>query len=354
MKAYVITTLVGVFGIAEDKSLITARKFKEDAKAIAKKLLASEQVAEEVAVRKELEVKGYEEIVFNIQRNNVRHVANDPVIRHFRKNFRKIVVEELKWFKDNGSLNEFLVEVGVEFSKLKIKASVGKDALISQVIGAIEELDKTINIHIERLREWYGLYFPEMEREIKDHEEFVAYVSSYAYREKMPEKFRKIADDSVGIDLDARDVETMKSFAATLKSLYGLRRKLEKYLDELLKEVAPNLRGLAGTIVAAKLIDAAGGLEKLAKMPSSTIQLLGAEKALFRFLRGKGRSPKHGYIYLTPYIQNAPVKKRGRVARLLASKLSIAARVDYYSKGKELIWQKLKEELEEKIKEAVR
>jgi len=89
-------------------------------------------------------------------------------------------------------------------------------------------------------------------------------------------------------------------------------------------------------------------------MPSSTIQLIGAEKALFRFLRGKGKSPKHGYIYLTPYIQNAPRKKRGKIARLLAAKLTIAARVDYYSKGKEFVADKLKKELDEKVKEVLR
>jgi nucleolar protein 56 len=127
-----------------------------------------------------------------------------------------------------------------------------------------------------------------------------------------------------------------------------LREDIEKYVDHVLKEVAPNLRELAGSLLAARLISLTGGLEKLAKKPSSTIQLLGAEKALFRFLHGRGRSPKYGLLFTHQLIQNAPPKKRGKVARVLASKLSIAAKMDFY--GKKEKSDELKKDLDERIK----
>ena len=123
---------------------------------------------------------------------------------------------------------------------------------------------------------------------------------------------------------------------------------MEKYLDDLLKEVAPNLRELAGSTIAARLISLSGGLDKLVKKPSSTIQLLGAEKALFRFLHGRGRSPKYGLLFMHNMVQNAPNEKKGKIARVLASKLSIAAKIDYYGKGNLSV--ELKKTLDDKIK----
>jgi len=115
-----------------------------------------------------------------------------------------------------------------------------------------------------------------------------------------------------------------------------------------MKSYAPNLTMLAGYKLAAKLIKGIGSLEKLAKSPSTRIQLVCAEKALFRFLRGKGKSPKHGYIFIHPYIQQVPKKLRGKVARVLANHLARAARIDYFRKKLD---EKLKESLENRIKE---
>jgi len=153
------------------------------------------------------------------------------------------------------------------------------------------------------------------------------------------------------MELSEKDAEEVARFADAIVTLFSLRDELDKYLKELVKEEMPNLYELLGHILAAKLLSAAGSMEKLAKMPASTIQLLGAEKALFRYLRSKGKTkpPKHGVIFLHPYIHRAPKKKRGKIARLLASKLAVAARMDYYTKEKK--GKELKKELEEKVKE---
>ena len=217
-----------------------------------------------------------------------------------------------------------------------------------QTVRAIEEIDKMINVFVERLREWYGLHFPELERGIENHKKFAEIVSKYGRRENMRE-WEKLAKDSIGVEISKEDEEILKKYASHILGLFSLRESLEKYLEKLLKDVAPNLQAVAGTTLAARLINKAGGLEKLAKMASSTIQLIGAEKALFRYLRGKGKSPKHGIIFTHPYVMKAPRKLRGKIARALASKLSMAAKMDFYTK--EFRGDVLKKELEKKVRE---
>ena len=139
----------------------------------------------------------------------------------------------------------------------------------------------------------------------------------------------------------------LKEYATKIKEFYKLRKQMEKYVDQVLKEIAPNLRELAGPLIGARLIAMVGGLEKLAKKPSSTIQLLGAEKALFRFLRGRGKSPKFGLLFTHPLVQSTPLDKKGKVARVLASKLSIAVKLDFY--GDKDKSKNMKEDLEKRI-----
>jgi len=216
-------------------------------------------------------------------------------------------------------------------------------------IGAIEDIDKSINVLIERLREFYGTHFPEMDRIIGDHKKYAKIVEEFGPRERIEEaELKELARNSMGIDLKDDDIKAVQSLAEEISRLYQLRGDLVKYLEKVLREVAPNFTELAGPILAAKLIAKAGGLEKLSKMPSSTIQLIGAEKSLFRFLHGKGKSPRFGLLYYHPLVIGAPEKLKGRVARVLSSKLSIAAKMDFYSK--EYRADKLKQELDGKVK----
>lgn len=351
MIAYIITTFIGVFGIDENNKIISFKPFPKDPEKIAEKLKLSEVelIEEEKQLQQELLKKGYKEFVFCVRKPGVKHAQPESKAKQYiLENLRRIAIEE-NFVKDQVEFNQLLTKVNIELTKIKIKKAVERDSLVIQANGAIEELDKSINIFVERLREWYSLHFPEMDRIIENHEKFAKLIEKFGSRGKIDEpKLKQFREKSMGIDFTEEDIKTVQLFSSKILELYKLREDISKYLEKLLTEIAPNFTKLVGPMLAAKLISKAGGLEKLAKMPSSTLQLLGSEKALFRFLHGKGKAPRFGLLYHSPYIQSAPEKLKGRVARVLASKLSIAAKMDYYSK--EYKGDKLKKELEERIK----
>ena len=216
---------------------------------------------------------------------------------------------------------------------------------------------------VARLREWYSVHFPELNDLIREHEDYVKIVSELGHRDNITveslrelgfkeEKARKIAEaarQSIGADLSDFDIEAIRTLASITKQLYQLRRNLTGYIEQVMKEVAPNVTALVGPLLGARLISLAGGLEKLARLPASTIQVLGAEKALFRALRTGGKPPKHGVIFQYPHIHRSPRWQRGKIARALAAKLAIAAKVDAFT-GR-FIGDKLKEDLERRIAE---
>ncbi len=149
----------------------------------------------------------------------------------------------------------------------------------------------------------------------------------------------------MGAPLTHEDLEQIQNLASHLLSLYGYRPELESYIAATAREVAPNLSEVAGPVLAAKLIEKAGSVRKLAMMPSGTIQLLGAEKALFRAKRSRSKPPKHGLIFQHPYVHPKPRKLRGKASRSLAAKLAIAARADAFTGNP--IGAELRKELEE-------
>ena len=139
------------------------------------------------------------------------------------------------------------------------------------------------------------------------------------------------AGSSLGAPFDELDIRVLQDCAREVFTLYKLRERVAEHIDGLMAQVAPNLRAVVGGSIGARLISLAGGLEELARQPASTLQVLGAEKALFRSLRGRAKPPKHGVIYQYPEVRGAPRRQRGKIARALAGKLSIAARVDALS-----------------------
>ncbi len=145
------------------------------------------------------------------------------------------------------------------------------------------------------------------------------------------EKIAKAAKKSMGAELGDEDIDQIQAICENVLELYEMRQSLEKYTDSVMEQVAPNINAIAGPLLGARLIALAGGLRDLAKMPSSTVQVLGAEKALFRALRTGTRPPKHGIIFQHSLLQEAKPWQRGKVARGLAGKISIAARVDAFS-----------------------
>lgn len=341
MKALIVTTAIGCFGVTEDNKIVSYVKFPKDPEKIVELLerSKSEMIDQEKEVESALKKKGLSEI----EKSDSDFITS---------NLRKLAIER-GFVKNNSEFNQLISKVNIAITKKEIKKAIGRDQLVMQANNAIEELDKSINILVERLREWYGLHFPEMERTIDDHKKFAKMIEKFGSRKEIehPELFY-FREKSMGADFKKDDIKTVQRLASQIIELYKVRDSISDYMDELLKEVAPNLRDIAGPTLAAKLISLAGGLEKLARMPSSTIQLLGAEKALFRHLHGRGKSPKHGIIITHSFMKNAPQKRRGKIARLLAAKFSITAKMDFYSKkykGKEM-----KKELEEKIREILK
>ena len=153
----------------------------------------------------------------------------------------------------------------------------------------------------------------------------------------------------MGADLNDQDLEQIRMLCRQYLNLSETRRKIEKYLSEMMKEEAPNISTLTGPILGARLIALAGGLENLAKMPSSTIQVLGAEKALFRSLTTGARPPKHGVLFQHALVHGSKRTLRGKISRLLAGKIAIAARTDVFSG--DYIGDELKKALLEKVEE---
>lgn len=338
MKASIVTTVIGCFGVDEKNNIVHYIAFSNDSSKVAEKLSASKlgKIQEEIDLEKILKKKGFSDI----RKSDNAFIQN---------NLRKLALEK-KFAKTQVELNRFISRVNIETAKIDIKKSIGRDNIIVQVNGAIEELEKSSNILVERLREWYGLHFPEMDRIINSHEKYSEIVSKFGSRAKIDHPdLSHFRENSMGADLKPDDIKTLQGFSNNISSMYKLHRELSAYLETLLSETAPNVKAIAGPVLAAKLISLAGGLDRLAKMPSSTIQLLGAEKALFRHLHGRGKSPKHGVIIMHQYVQRAPLAKKGKIARLISSKLAIAAKMDFYSnddRGKEM-----KKALDEKVKE---
>lgn len=352
MKAFIVTTLIGCFGVNEKNEVVVFAQFPKDATKMAEKLKLSEIeiIEEERLVMDQLRKKGYKKFIFGVRKTGVKNIELGSKAEQFvKENIRKFALDRGA-AKDQIEFNQLLAKVNIELTKVKIKKAVGKDNLMIQANGAMEELDKAINILVERLREWYTLHFPEMDRIISDHERFAEIVKEFGLREKITEKkLTPFKEKSMGADLAEEDIKAMQELASEIINLYQLRKNIESYTDKTLKEIAPNMKEIAGTALTAKLIAKAGGLDKLARMPSSTIQLIGAEKALFRHLHGHGRSPRFGLIFMHPLIQNTPEKLKGRVARALASKLSIAAKMDFYSKKYKA--DDLQKGLKERVKE---
>lgn len=222
------------------------------------------------------------------------------------------------------SYNEYdtmLHALNIALAKRQIAQAVTPERQIMAAVEAIDDLDETCNILAERLKEWHVFNFNEIP--LKGEE-----LANYVIEMEIAEK---------------KDLKLMQSLASSLLKLYGTRNSIEEHLNENMPKIAPNLTNIAGHALGARLLSIAGSLERLASMPSSTIQVIGANNALFKHLKGKAPSPKHGVIFRHPLVNTAPKRLRGKIARALASKISLAARYDCYS-------GELKEDLLEKLK----
>lgn len=334
MKAYLGYSVVGILAFDENGKLLDKELFRKDAKQISAKLGAAKNgfIEEEINILRRLKKNGFGEFYSAYPKSGEFVLEKD--YENTGENNAKTVFREVAikngWADSQQELNKILSSVGMESSKSELR-NVDKDRIGMRVIGMIGELNKNINTLSEHLREWYGLYFPEINGLIKDDEKFADFVALKTLRENFERDGRKLDIETAGMEFDENDIESVRQAGKMLREMYNERKNLENYLESLGKQIMPNTSAVAGALLAFRLVSQAGGLDKLAKLPSSTIQLLGAEKALFRFLKKKGKAPKHGIIFYHPFVISAPIPIRGKIARIVASKITIAARVDFYS-----------------------
>ena len=278
-------------------------------------------------------------------RNKDQHIVALLKRHDAKKPEGKALAEILAYFKKKEFFSEFYHK-NIAITKEGLRNSVAEDTLIVQAINSIGELDKAANMLSKRLREWYELHNPEFSRSLGDNEKFAELVLRKD-KNKLLEEIGVKKEDCIGADLGQRDIEAIRILAHQIDELFRTRKKIEAYIEESMKHFCPNLAAVAGTITGAKLLEEAGSLRKLSILPSSTIQILGAEKALFRHMKTGSRPPKYGIIYSHSFIQQQVKANHGKAARALADKISIAARVDYF-KG-EYVGDRLNKELEGKF-----
>ena len=227
-------------------------------------------------------------------------------------------------------------------SRHKLKFSADKvDSMIIQSVKMLDDLDKDLNVYVMRTKEWYGWHFPELAKVLNDNVAYARIVLAAGMREnisttdlseilpeELEETVKKAAEMSMGTDITEADLTNIKSLAEQVVEYGEHRAKLSSFLENRMQAIAPNLTALVGVLVGARLIAHAGSLINLAKAPGSTIQILGAEKALFRALKTKHDTPKYGIIYHTSLIGQATGRNKGKVARMLAAKTALGLRVD--------------------------
>ncbi|CAK9176282.1 unnamed protein product [Ilex paraguariensis] len=285
------------------------------------------------------------------------------LLRGVRLHFDRFI-ENLK----PGDLEKAQLGLGHSYSRAKVKFNVNRvDNMVIQAIFLLDTLDKDINSFSMRVREWYSWHFPELVKIVNDNYLYAKVAKhvedkSQLSEDKIPgltdvigdeDKAREIveaAKASMGQDLSLVDLINVKQFAQRIMDLAEYRKKLYDYLVAKMNDIAPNLAALIGEVVGARLISHAGSLTNLAKCPSSTLQILGAEKALFRALKTKGNTPKYGLIFHSSFIGRASARNKGRMARYLANKCSIASRIDcFLEKNTTAFGEKLREQVEERL-----
>jgi nucleolar protein 58 len=230
-------------------------------------------------------------------------------------------------------------------SRHKLKFSPDKvDTMIVQAIALLDDLDKELNTYAMRVKEWYGWHFPEMARIINDNLAIARIILKMGMRTSaattdlsdiLPEEIeaavKAAAEVSMGTEITNEDLDNIQLLAEQVVGFTEYRQQLSSYLSARMLAIAPNLTELVGDLVGARLIAHAGSLMNLAKSPASTIQILGAEKALFRALKTKHDTPKYGLIYHASLVGQATGKNKGKIARMLAAKAAIGLRVDALS-----------------------
>ena len=357
MKAFITTTSFGFIATDEEFNVVDKFLFEKKQIEILEKSQQKQIIEEELELITRLSEK-YDEIIIETLKtkssyeiDEIEKISVEKTTVHgdyIREHFDEVLTQ-----LTDANIRKTMNETYNEITSEKIRESIKtNDVMIVETINSLEEIEDTAGKLIERLREWCTPYLPEMEK-LHNHELYSKVIATQTSRENIInsgilDNTHVSLSENYDVDISESDLEIIKSFANSVYSLYESKNELEKYIDEKIKEVAPNMYDVAGANLAAKLIAHTNGLENLAKLPSSTIQIIGAEKAIFRHLKTGENPPKHGLIFQHPSIRGSNWWVRGKLARAVASKITIAARKDAFSNEYD---PNLKVELDERIEE---
>eukprot|EP00906_Rhabdomonas_costata_P002963 RCo004594 len=256
------------------------------------------------------------------------------------------------------------------YSRISVKMNVHRsDNMIIQAISLLDQMDKDINTFAMRVKEWYGWHFPELRKIVTDNTQFCKLVvlikskTSLAQEDLSAQLLEIVGDEAVvqeivttapismGMEFVEQDFANIETFARRVINLAGYRKQLHEYLCTKMSTVAPNLAAILGEQIGGRLICQAGSLTNLAKFPASTVQILGAEKALFRALKNRGNTPKYGLIFHSPFISRAGTSNKGKISRYLANKASLCSRIDcFMDTPNGVIGAVLKKQVEDRLK----
>jgi nucleolar protein 56 len=352
MRAILFICEGGVALIDESFRPLASRRFGGDPIYAAEKMLKGESTQEFVALLEEAKRKNVETILVHDQRlfppiidsGLAVKLMEPPLMASIRRQRLSLIVSS-GFASDPESARNLVQSFAIQRALKRLVEYAGRpDRHVAQSVNCVEELDKIANLVWGRLREWYSLHFPELAGLVPDPQTYSQMVSQIGRRELFtPEAISQLAiseartraiiqasRESKGADLRDEDLAQISRLAETYLHLDGVRKRMSEHVSKTMQLIAPNLTSIVGPLVGAKLIARAGGLDRLASLPSSTIQVLGAEKALFRSLKTGTRPPKHGILFQHPLVHGSPRWQRGKIARILANAVAIAARIDLY------------------------
>ncbi|KUI67646.1 Nucleolar protein 58 [Cytospora mali] len=274
---------------------------------------------------------------------NITPVADSSTTELYR-NIRAHLTDLIPGLQSE-NLRSLALGLSHSLSRHKLRFSPDKvDVMIVQAISLLDDLDKELNTYAMRVKEWYGWHFPELGKILNDNLAYARVILAVGMRtntattdlsDTLPEEIetavKAAAEVSMGTEISEEDLENITMLADHVVRYTEVRQQLSSYLETRMKAIAPNLAELVGTLVGARLIAHAGSLMSLAKSAGSTIQILGAEKALFRALKTKHATPKYGLIYHSSLVGQATGKNKGKIARQLAAKTALGVRADALS-----------------------
>jgi nucleolar protein 56 len=346
-----ILSELGPFVFENENELIYSKKFKN---IISSNILISNGDYSEILDISD-KLRGYDS-VFSNDTGLISYLRNNGINVYVMpsEKIREISKHKLNYLIHAGfAENEHdahmqLRQFALDFSSNKVRRISEKlDLHISQSINALDELDKIINVIGTRLREWYGLHFPELDYLIQNIFTYAEIVKLAGNRNnidlnmlenlgiesKRADMILVAVQRSKGGDILEENLSIIKKLANEVIMQTELRKILAQQIEEMMEKIAPNIKELLTATVGARLMAKAGSLQKLSVMPASTIQIIGAEKALFRSLKTGAPPPKHGILFQHPILHSAPKWQRGKMARAIASKIAIAARIDLFRNG---------------------